>query len=234
MNNNLKDNSEDRVKEAEEVYTRVMDAIITQRLAPSQKVTENVLSDMFGTSRTTSRNLMERLTAQLFLVTVSPRITRVAPLTLLEIKQNFALRRTLVPEMAALSAAKLDFDALTALQEEMIKHLPANNDKETLMALKANQAFNLAICHHAGYPLMIHWHKQLEDTALRIYWFYLKTNHAFPYTMEQEAALVELMKTGNSAQIKKALTDNLSQTEDQVLSSIFANDQFATQNLTVK
>ncbi len=60
-------------------YDVIMDAIVTQKLAPSQKVSENILTEMFDISRTTARNIMEQLTAQQFLVSVSPRITRVAP-----------------------------------------------------------------------------------------------------------------------------------------------------------
>ena len=36
----------------------IMDAIVTQKLAPSQKVSENIFSEMFGISRTISRNLI--------------------------------------------------------------------------------------------------------------------------------------------------------------------------------
>ena len=85
-------------------YDAIIDAIVTQKLAPSQKVSENVFTDMFGISRTTARNIMERLTAQQFLVSVSPRITRVASLTLLDVKQNFALRKMLQPNIMAMAA----------------------------------------------------------------------------------------------------------------------------------
>ena len=116
--------AEDRVADADGAYEMVMDAIVTQRLAPSQKVSENILNAMFGISRTASRNLIERLTAQQFLEVVSPRITRVAPLTLMEVKQNFALRKLLVPEMAALSAVRLEFETLDQYRREVESLLP--------------------------------------------------------------------------------------------------------------
>jgi DNA-binding GntR family transcriptional regulator len=67
---------------------------------------------MFGISRTVARNLIERLIAQQFLVSLSPRVTQVAPLTLLEIKQNFTLRKIFLPEVISLSGAKVDFDKI--------------------------------------------------------------------------------------------------------------------------
>ena len=45
-----------------DAYEIIMDAIVTQKLAPSQKVSENILTDMFEISRTTARNIMEQLT----------------------------------------------------------------------------------------------------------------------------------------------------------------------------
>ena len=225
--------AEDRVADADGAYEMVMDAIVTQRLAPSQKVSENILNAMFGISRTASRNLIERLTAQQFLEVVSPRITRVAPLTLMEVKQNFALRKLLVPEMAALSAVRLEFETLDQYRHEVASLLPIENDAMALTLLKANKRLNLAICEKAGFPLMQHWHSHLEDTAMRIYWFYVKTNKSFPYTMEQESLVMEILKSGEPNRIKKYLFERLCQTEERILNSIFSNDQFFTQNLKI-
>ena len=225
--------AEDRVADADGAYEMVMDAIVTQRLAPSQKVSENILNAMFGISRTASRNLIERLTAQQFLEVVSPRITRVAPLTLMEVKQNFALRKLLVPEMAALSAVRLKFETLDQYRHEVASLLPIENDDMALALLKANKRLNLAICEKAGFPLMQHWHRHLEDTAMRIYWFYVKTNKSFPYTMEQESLVVEILKSGEPNRIKKYLFERLCQTEERILNAIFSNDQFFTQNLNI-
>ncbi|MEQ8935489.1 MAG: hypothetical protein RIE56_06835, partial [Amphiplicatus sp.] len=93
-------------------YEVIMDAIVTQKLAPSQKVSENVLTEMFDISRTAARNIMEQLTAQRFLVSESPRVTRVAPLTLMDVKQNFAMRKMLQPHIFSMAAPQIDFEEL--------------------------------------------------------------------------------------------------------------------------
>ena len=158
----------------------IMDAIVTQKLAPSQKVSENIFSDMFGISRTISRNLIERLIAKQFLVSVSPRVTIVAPLTLLDIKQNFTLRKVLLPAIFSLTAANVDFARLRELNKEIEEMQPIEDDDTALQLLKKNKELNLILCERAGYPLMIDWARQLEDTAMRIYWLYLKTQKRFP------------------------------------------------------
>ncbi len=219
--------------ETDEVYGLVMDAIVTQKLMPSQKVSELILSDMFDISRTVSRNLMERLVAQQFLVSLSPRVTQIAPLTLLEIKQNFALRKVLLPETASLAGSKVDFDKLYKLNEEIQKLLPISGDQSALKLLKTNKQLNLLLCQPVGYPLMLDWMRQLEDTAMRIYWLYVKTKKDFPYSNEQQTVTFDFMKTDDPKKIKNGIYDMICQTEDRILNSIFSHEQFYTQDLLV-
>ena len=211
----------------------IMDAIVTQKLAPSQKVSENIFSDMFGISRTISRNLIERLIAKQFLVSVSPRVTIVAPLTLLDIKQNFTLRKVLLPAIFSLTAANVDFARLRELNKEIEEMQPIEDDDTALQLLKKNKELNLILCERAGYPLMIDWARQLEDTAMRIYWLYLKTQKRFPYSPDQQGMTIDVMKTDEPNRIRTVIHDILSQTEERILNTIFSNEQFYTQDLTV-
>jgi DNA-binding GntR family transcriptional regulator len=211
----------------------IMDAIVTQKLAPSQKVSENIFSEMFGISRTISRNLIERLIAKQFLVSVSPRVTIVAPLTLLDIKQNFTLRKVLLPAVFSLTAANVDFARLRELNKEIEAMQPILDDDTALALLKKNKELNLILCEHAGYPLMIDWARQLEDTAMRIYWLYLKTQKRFPYSPDQQGMTIDVMKSDEPNRIRTVIHDILSQTEERILNTIFSNEQFYTQDLKV-
>lgn len=216
-----------------DAYRIVIDAIVTQKLAPSQKVSENIISDMFGISRAISRNLIERLIAKQFLVSISPRVTQVAPLTLLEIKQNFMLRKMLLPEVMSLAAAKTDFDAVHAVNDDIQKLLPVIDDESSLKFLQKNKRLNLLLCEEAGYPLMLDWINQLEDTAMRIYWLYVKTNKSFPYSAEQQAATYDVIMSKEPARIKAMVHDMIAQTEDRVMTTVFSHPQFYTQDLKI-
>ncbi len=211
----------------------VIDAIVTQKLAPSQKVSENILSDMFDISRTVSRNLIERLLAQQFLVSLSPRVTQVAPLTLLDVKQNFALRKILLPEIAFFAATNIEFDKLDHLKNQIEDLLPIEDDDGALKVLKLNKELNLTIGKNAGYPLMLEWARQLEDMAMRVYWLYVKTHKKFPYSNEQQTSILNIMKTNDPAKIQKASFSMLSQTEEIILNAILSHDQFYTQDLKI-
>lgn len=219
--------------EAAQAYELVMDAIVTQQLAPSQKVSENIFSDLFGISRTLSRNLIERLIAKQFLVSISPRVTLVAPLTAMEIKQNFALRKILMPPIWALAAARVEYDKLEALHTEIRAMQPLDDDRTALQMLKKNKALNLMVCEQARYPLMLDWTQQLEDMAMRIYWLYLKAHDRSPYSGEQQSRVIQAMRSDDAVSIREAVHDILAQVEDRILTSIFSSKQFSSQDLRI-
>ena len=226
-------NTQKKNNDVNDSYRIIMDAIVTQQLLPSQKVSENILSDMFGISRTIARNLIERLVAQQFLVSPSARITQVAPLTLLEIRQNFTLRKILLPEVISMTGAKVNFPLIYQLNEKIQDLLPIASDESALELLKTNKQLNLALCEPAGYPLMLEWVTQLEDTAMRIYWLYVKTKQSFPYSGDQQTALLDMLKGDQPKRIQLFVEDMITQTEERVLNAIFSNKQFYTQDLIV-
>lgn len=224
---------EKKINDLDVASNIIMDAIVTQKLAPGQKVSENILSDRFGISRTISRNLIERLIAKHFLTTVSQRVTQVSTLTLMDIRQNFMLRKMLLPEIFVLASANVDFAHLEGLNDKIESLLPVADDDAALEILKTNKELNLAICEKAGYPLMLDWAEQLEDVAMRIYWLYIKTKQHFPYSSVQQATIFDIVRNGETAAVKRAIHDMLTQTEDRILNAIFSHDQFYTQNLKV-
>ncbi|MCF6193439.1 MAG: hypothetical protein L3J46_03805 [Kangiellaceae bacterium] len=221
------------ISKTEGTYQNIIDASVTQKLKPSQKVSEKILSDMFGIGRTEARNLIERLLAQQFLVTLSARVTQVAPLTLLEIKQNFTLRKILLTELVAISEGNTDIKKLQALNKKIGKLLPIKDDQSALLLLKANKKLNLAFTYSTRYPLMYDWTQQLENTAMRIYWLYVKTTRNFPYSSGLQDALSDTIKNGDTKKIRQLSLEIIVQAEERILDAIFSNEQFYTQDLLV-
>lgn len=214
-----------------DAYEIIMDAIVTQKLTPSQKVSENILTDMFDISRTTARNIMEQLTAQQFLISISPRVTRVAPLTLIDVKQNFAMRKMLQPNIFSMAASLLDYKEMSRLNEAIIHKGPIGDDETALRLLKANKRFNVYVAEQVKYPLLIHWISQLEDTTMRIYWLYVKMMRAFPYTWDHQRDLVEALRSDNAEEVQKQTLMILNSCEERVMKAIFMHDQLYTQDL---
>ena len=213
---------------------QIKDAIVCQHLPPSFKVTENVITEMFHTTRTVARSLIEQLTAQNFLISVSPRVTRVAPLTVFSIKENFVLRKMLMPELTAMSIRHVDFEAATSLNNIISdSRVDPGNDSEVLELIRKNREYNLTLSANVKYQLPIAWAYVLEDMAMRVYWLYVKQHGELPFNPRGHETLIEAMRDDDSERVRTIVREILEQNEERILTAVFSNDQFYSQDLKI-
>ncbi len=215
------------------VFDRIMDAIVTQRLAPDQKVSENILTRMFGISRTAARNAMEQMTAQQFMVSNSPRITRIAPLTLRDVKENFTIRKMMEPSILSMISPQIEEAEFKRRNDAIFHDGPIETDEDALRILKANRNFNLYIAQQTQFQLLISWVRQLEETTMRIYWIYIKLTKSMPYPWEQHKSLLELVKNNQTDEIRRHTLMMISSCEDRVLHAIFTHGKLNAHSLSL-
>ena len=216
-----------------DVFDRIMDAIVTQRLAPDQKVSENILTRMFGISRTAARNAMEQMTAQQFMVSNSPRITRIAPLTLRDVKENFTIRKMMEPSILSMISPQIEEAEFKRRNDAIFHDGPIETDEDALRILKANRNFNLYIAQQTQFQLLISWVRQLEETTMRIYWIYIKLTKSLPYPWEQHKSLLELVKNNQTDEIRRHTLMMISSCEDRVLHAIFTHGKLNAHSLSL-
>ena len=146
-------------------------------------------------------------------------------------RQSFTLRKILLPPLWSKAASKVDYKELNRLHEEIKQLHPIDSDRTALQLLKKNKQFNMSICEKTGFPVAVEWASQLEDTAMRIYWLYIKLNRQSPYLPEHQGILIEQLRTFDPARIQAAVHDIITQAEDNVLDSLFSSQQFNSQEL---
>lgn len=213
---------------------QLKDAIVSQKLAPGQKITETGLADLLSTSRTVARGLMEQLTVQDFFVSISPRMTRVSPLTVLSIKENFFLRKLILPELVSMSMSSVDLDALSELNQAIVStKVDKEDDEQILQLLKLNRQFNLMLVADIKYRLPVSWANLLEDMAMRIYWIYVKQHGKLPFSATQHEPQIKAMQEDNPNRVQSIVRKILTQNEERVLSAVYSNDQFYLHDLIV-
>lgn len=215
------------------VFDRIMDAIVTQRLAPGQKVSENILTRMFGISRTAARNAMEQMTAQQFMVSNSPRITRIAPLTLRDVKENFTIRKMMEPSILSMISPQIEEAEFRRRNDAIFHEGPIETDEDALRLLRANREFNVYIAQQTQFQLLISWVRQLEETTMRIYWIYIKLTRSMPYPWEQHKSLLELVKNNQTDEIRRHTLMMISSCEDRVLHAIFTHGKLNAHSLSL-
>lgn len=213
---------------------QLKDAIICQNLAPGQKVTETGLAEMLSTSRTVARSLMEQLIVQDFLVSVSARMTRVSPLTVVSIKENFLLRRMIMPELIAMSISNVDLDAMAKMNQRISSiKVNTDDDDQVLELLRLNREFNLMLIEGSKYRLPLAWARLLEDMAMRIYWIYVKQHGKLPFPASQHESQIKAMQDDNPKRVESIVRKTLNQNEERILNAVFSSEHFYTHDLVV-
>jgi len=213
---------------------QLKDAIVSQKLAPGQKVTETGLAELLSTSRTLARGLMEQLTVQNFLVSISPRMTLVAPLTVTSIKENFMLRRMILPELISTSIESVDMDALSVLNKAIeTLNVDKDNDDQVLELLRLNRQFNLMLFAGSKYELPVSWATLLEDMAMRIYWIYVRQHGKLPFAATHHENQIKAMQEDDPKRVQAIVRKTLTQNEDRILSAVLSSDHFHSHDLIV-
>ena len=232
-NFNVKIEKKRNINDPDLAFETIMDAIVTQELAPNQKVSENVFNEQFDISRSISRNLMERLISRHILIDVSPRVTRVSPLALIDVKQNFLLRKMLLPKTFAIAAANINSEAYTAIDTKLGEMDTFESRNSLLNNLKLNKELNLIVCEYSRFPLMSDFVLQLEYIAMRVYWVYTKMTGTFPFSKEQHQRVFDAIRSKDTDVIEKVVFSMLNQTEERIINAILSSDHIMKQSLLV-
>jgi len=145
---------------AEQAYRQIHRMIMRCELAPSAEVTQSELVASTGLGRSPVREALARLTAEGLMIS-RPRFGyQVAPITLADIREIFALREIVesaAAELACQRATDADFDQLDALCVAPDQA----QDVETIMA--RNRDFHLLIGRLSG-------NRRLADVIERLVW----------------------------------------------------------------
>ncbi|WP_394679493.1 GntR family transcriptional regulator [uncultured Exiguobacterium sp.] len=131
-----------RLPLSEEVYRRLQHHIITLRLAPGEKVNDQVLAEMFGVSRTPVREALKRLEEEGLIFAKRGSRTIVTELDAEQAQQTYPIIATLHGLAARLAGLQLTEDDLMELQTIHQQFTTAIEQQETETALTLDDAFH--------------------------------------------------------------------------------------------
>lgn len=184
---------------AEQAYRQIHRMIMRCELAPSAEVTQNELVASTGLGRSPVREALARLTAEGLMIS-RPRFGyQVAPITLTDIREIFALREIVesaASELACQLAGDADFDLLDAL---CVAPGPAE-DLETIMA--RNRDFHLLIGKLSG-------NRRLADVIERLVWesdrffcYQAQSGYSLQQVPTGHQRLVQVMRSRDAASVR--------------------------------
>lgn len=143
-------NGSDRA--ADRAYAEIRGLILSGDAPPGAPLTETMLADICGVSRTPVREALKRLEAELYIVRQGARIA-VADWQREDLAEMFTLRAMLEAHAAARAATRIStaqLDALRAGNDRLTAAVTGNPDVATF--LKENRAFHEVIITAADSP----------------------------------------------------------------------------------
>lgn len=131
-------------------HERLRRAVVRLELPPGMPVSEQQLEDRFGLSKAAVRAALARLRAE-GLVRAEPRRGHlIAPLTLRDVREVYALRLLLEPPAAAAAVGHLDGTTVARLREGVAAPFDIEDAGSVDRFLDANRAVHMSVAEAAG------------------------------------------------------------------------------------
>lgn len=132
-------------------HERLRRAVVRLELPPGTAVSEQQLAARFGLSKAAVRAALARLRAAGLLLAEPRRGHVVAPLTLRDVSDVYALRLLLEPPAAAAATERLDGATIARLRESVARSVHVVDDPASIdRFLDANRAVHVSVAGAAG------------------------------------------------------------------------------------
>jgi len=130
----------------EQVYGNLKQEILRAQREPGTMLVEPELAVRYGVSKTPIREALQLLVREGWVTVLPRRGYQITPLSLSDVREVFALRQMVEPELAAQAAKRRNNVQLAALAELVEQHVHGNIER----TLENQKAFHLLIAEMAG------------------------------------------------------------------------------------
>ncbi|MCG8491775.1 MAG: GntR family transcriptional regulator [Sneathiellales bacterium] len=151
------------------IYGQMMSAILEQRLTPGTKLSEDVLGEIFGVSRTVVRKVLQRLAHEKVVQILPNRGAYVAEPSPAEARDVLEARRIVeagVMRLAVANCTKTDIKRLESIREEEAQSI-RNGQHSRWVALSGD--FHIALAEIAGNAVLTDILRQLVSRTSLIH-----------------------------------------------------------------
>ena len=135
---------------ADDIYTRLLDAIVEQRLPPGCRLTEEGLGQMFGASRAQVRDALSLLSYQQIITMHANAHTRVAAPTGEQIRQALHARRLTEMALIPMACKQPEKDDLRQLHQLLESQRQSQAENRHGAAIRLAAAFHQHLAKMAG------------------------------------------------------------------------------------
>ncbi|WP_433588664.1 GntR family transcriptional regulator [Pseudomonas koreensis] len=206
----------------EELYPRLFDAILEQRIAPASRFTEDSLKQMFGVSRADVRRALTQLAHEHIIVLRANHRPRVAELDAEHTRQTLHARRLAESTLVRLACQRPSVEGLKRLRALIERERQAVELGQRGTAIRLSGEFHLQLAQMAGNAPLAHFLGSLVPlTSLAIARSSRNTHSCCVW--QEHVALVMAVECGDAAKAGLLMNRHLDYLEQTLLGSDFGH-----------
>jgi DNA-binding GntR family transcriptional regulator len=202
----------------EELYPRLFDAILEQRIDEDSRFTEDSLQAMFGAGRADVRRVLTQLSHEQIVVLRANHRPRVAAPDRELIRQTLHARRLAENTLVRLACQRPQPDDLKCLRTLIEREKRAIEQDRRGAAIRLSGEFHLQLARMAGNVPLAHFlHSLVPLTSLAIARSRCPTRSCCAW--QEHLALVEVVERGDAAKAEGLMNRHLDHLEQTLLGS---------------
>jgi len=200
----------------EDLYPRVFDAILEQRIDEDSRFTEDSLQAMFGAGRADVRRVLTQLSHEQIVVLRANHRPRVAAPDRELIRQTLHARRLAENTLVRLACQRPQPDDLKCLRTLIEREKRAIEQDRRGAAIRLSGEFHLQLARMAGNLPLAHFLRSLVPlTSLAIARSQCSTQSCCAW--QEHLALVEVVERGDAAKAEGLMNRHLDHLEQTLL-----------------
>lgn len=207
-----------------QAYDLLRREIVSCRILPGTRLTEAELMDRFELGKASCRIALQRLIQEGFVTSMPRHGYRVAPITVKDVEEVFALRLVLEPLAARGAAGRVNRAHLQRLEQACRVKLTVEMGNQIDFFLEANRSFHMAIAEASGNQRLCRTLSGLLDEMTRLVALGFGVQRVRPNIDNDHVQLIEFLAAGDAeaaAEVARRHVETFRQmTMDKVIASL--------------
>lgn len=202
----------------EDIYPRIFDAILEQRIAPASRFTEESLGDVFGASRSIIRRVLARLSHQQVVILRPNHRPQVAAPDLEQTRQILHARRLAEQTLVRLACKAAQPKDLQRLRDLVGRERQCLDRGERGPAIRLSGEFHLQLAAMAGNaPLAQFLGSLVPLTSLALARHEIKDHRHCAW--QEHWAIADAVEGGNVDEAARLMDEHLDHLEQKLLTA---------------
>lgn len=204
-----------------DMYERMVSAILDHRLPPGTKLVEDKLAMAFGVSRTRVRPVLVRLAGEQ-VVTLTPRRgASIAQPTVQEAREVFEARRLIEPRLVSLFVETATAEDVAWLVQSVADEEASRQAGDMRRAIRLSGDFHLHIAQAAGHQTLGRILRELVSRTSLILMTYSPSHvqareEATACGCREHRALIDAIRLRDAGEASRRMLDHLARIESQL------------------